>query len=75
VTPVVLVPGLLCSSEIFAAQIPALWLAGPVTIASTLEGETIEAAADSILRDAPPRFALAMRRLISRRSASPRRAG
>jgi len=59
VTPIVLVPGLLCSSEIFAAQIPALWPFGPVTIASTLEGDRIEDAAASILRDAPPRFALA----------------
>src|SRR4051794_1861441 len=59
VTPIVLVPGLLCSSEIFAAQIPALWAFGPVTVASTLDGERIEEAAASILRDAPPRFALA----------------
>jgi len=59
VTPVVLVPGLLCSSEIFASQIPALWPSGPVTVASTLEGQTIGEAAASILRDAPPRFALA----------------
>ena len=58
-TPVVLVPGLLCSSEIFAFQIPALWPSGPVTVASTLEGQTIGEAAASILRDAPPRFALA----------------
>jgi uncharacterized protein (TIGR03382 family) len=58
VTPVVLVPGLLCSSEIFAAQIPALWAFGPVTVASTLEGDRIEEAAASILRNAPPRFAL-----------------
>lgn len=57
--PVLLVPGLLCSSEIFAAQIPALWPLGPVTVASTLEGETIEDAAALILRNAPPRFALA----------------
>ena len=57
-TPVVLVPGLLCSSEIFAAQIPALWPSGPVTVASTLEGERIEEVAASILRTAPPRFAL-----------------
>jgi pimeloyl-ACP methyl ester carboxylesterase len=55
----VLVPGLLCSSEIFGAQIPALWAFGPVTVASTLEGDRIEEAAASILRDAPPRFALA----------------
>lgn len=54
-----LVPGLLCSSEIFAAQIPRLWPSGPVTVASTLGGERIEEAAASILRDAPPRFALA----------------
>ena len=59
VTPVVLVPGLLCSSEIFAAQIPRLWPLGPVSIASTLEGERIEDAAQSILSNAPPRFALA----------------
>ena len=59
VTPVVLVPGLLCSSEIFAAQIPVLWTSGPVTVASTLEGQRIEEVAASILRDAPPRFALA----------------
>lgn len=58
-TPVVLVPGLLCSSEIFAPQIPALWPSGPVTVASTLEGERIEDVAASILRDAPSRFALA----------------
>ena len=58
-TPVVLVPGLLCSSEIFAAQMPALWSFGSVTVASTLEGERIEDAAAAILRDAPPRFALA----------------
>ena len=57
-TPVVLVPGLLCSSEIFAAQIAALWGFGPVTVASTLEGVRIDEAAASILRDAPPRFAL-----------------
>jgi pimeloyl-ACP methyl ester carboxylesterase len=58
-TPIVLVPGLLCSSEIFAAQIPALWTSGPVTVASTLAGQTIEQVAASILGDAPPRFALA----------------
>ena len=58
-SPVVLVPGLLCSSEIFAAQIPALWPSGPVTVASTLEGQRIEETAASILRAAPPRFALA----------------
>lgn len=58
-TPVVLVPGLLCTAEVFAPQIPALWPHGPVTIASTLTGETIPEVAADILASAPPRFALA----------------
>jgi pimeloyl-ACP methyl ester carboxylesterase len=58
-TPIVLVPGLLCSAEIFAPQLVALWPRGPVTIASTLEGETIAQMAAAILASAPPRFALA----------------
>ncbi len=58
-TPIVLVPGLLCTAEMFAAQVPALWPHGPVTVASTLGGDTMEAIAASILAHAPPRFALA----------------
>ena len=57
-TPILLVPGLLCSPEIFALQIPALWPHGPVTIASTLAGDSIAAMASAILSTAPPRFAL-----------------
>lgn len=57
-TPIVLVPGLACTAELFAAQIPALWRHGPVTVASTLEGETMAGMAAAVLRDAPPRFAL-----------------
>jgi pimeloyl-ACP methyl ester carboxylesterase len=57
-TPIVFVPGLLCSAEVFAHQTAALWAFGPVMVASTLEGETVEQIATSILRDAPPRFAL-----------------
>ena len=57
-TPIVFIPGLACTAELFAAQIPALWRHGPVTVASTLEGETIADMAAAILRDAPPRFAL-----------------
>lgn len=53
-----LIPGLLCSAEIFAPQIPALWPYGPVTIASTLEGESLAEMAAAILAGAPPRFAL-----------------
>src|ERR1700730_4786503 len=58
-TPIVLVPGMLCTTEIFASQIAALWPYGSVTVASTLEGETIAEMAAAILAAAPPRFALA----------------
>lgn len=58
-TPIVLVPGLLCSAEVFSPQITALWPYGPVTVASTLEGETIAQMAAAILAAAPERFALA----------------
>lgn len=57
--PIVLVPGLLCTAEVFTAQAAALWPLGPVTIASTLDGETVKDIPGSILRNAPPRFALA----------------
>ncbi len=57
-TPILLVPGLLCSEEIFAPQLPALWPFGPVTIANTLAGETMAKIAAHILQSAPPRFAL-----------------
>lgn len=58
-TPILLVPGLLCSDEIFAPQMPALWPRGPVTIANTLAGETLAEMAAQILAHAPPTFALA----------------
>lgn len=57
-TPIVLVPGLLCSAEAFAPQAAALWPFGPVTIASTLEGETPAEIAAAILAAAPNQFAL-----------------
>jgi pimeloyl-ACP methyl ester carboxylesterase len=59
VTPIVLVPGLLCSAEIFAPQVAALWPYGPVTVASTLTGSDIAQMAATILATAPDRFALA----------------
>ena len=57
-TPILFVPGLLCTAEAFAAQARALWPFGSVTSANTLEGETMAQIAAAILRDAPPRFAL-----------------
>ena len=58
-TPILFVPGLLCSAEIFEAQAAALWPLGPTTVASTLEGDTVGEVARRILETAPPRFALA----------------
>lgn len=57
--PIVLIPGMLCTTEIFSSQIAALWPYGSVTVASTLEGDTIAEIAAAILAAAPPRFALA----------------
>ncbi|QYF87567.1 alpha/beta fold hydrolase [Brevundimonas sp. PAMC22021] len=57
-SPILLIPGLACTAELFAPQIPALWPRGPVTIASTLSGETMAEIAAAILHEAPPRFAL-----------------
>src|SRR5258708_20615075 len=58
-TPTVLVPGMLCTPEIFASQITALWPYGSVTVASLMEGDTIAGMAAAILAARPPRFALA----------------
>ena len=57
--PILLIPGLICTDEVFAPQLPALWPFGPITIASTLVGDSMAAIAASILATAPPRFALA----------------
>jgi len=57
--PILLVPGLTCSARLYAAQIPALWRFGPVTVAAHTRDDTMEAIAQRILADAPPRFALA----------------
>ena len=57
--PILLIPGLLCSPDVFAPQLSSLWRLGPVTVASTLGGTTIGDVAARILESAPPRFALA----------------
>lgn len=58
-TPIVLIPGQLCTAEVFAPQTAALWSYGPVTVASTLTGKTMADMGSAILENAPPRFALA----------------
>lgn len=57
--PVVLIPGLIASPRFYAAQIPALWRCGPVTIADHTRDDSMAALAARILAEAPPRFALA----------------
>jgi pimeloyl-ACP methyl ester carboxylesterase len=54
--PLLLVPGLLCSARLYAAQIAALWPHGQVTVADHRRDDTMAA---RILKDAPPHFALA----------------
>lgn len=58
-TPIVLVPGLNCTAECYAGQIPALWQFGSVQVADHKRGITMAEIAGAILGDAPPRFALA----------------
>jgi pimeloyl-ACP methyl ester carboxylesterase len=57
-TPIVLIPGLLCSPRLYADQVPDLWRLGPVTIADHTRDDSMSALARRILASAPPRFAL-----------------
>jgi len=57
--PIVLVPGLNCSPRLYAAQMPALWRLGPVTVPTHTRDDNMAAIAGRILSSAPPRFALA----------------
>jgi pimeloyl-ACP methyl ester carboxylesterase len=56
--PTILVPGLLCSARLFAAQVPDLWRFGSVTIADHRQDDSLDSIAARILEGAPPRFAL-----------------
>jgi pimeloyl-ACP methyl ester carboxylesterase len=56
--PMVLIPGLLTSPQLYAEQLPSLWRLGPVTIAGNTRDDTMAAIASRILAAAPPRFAL-----------------
>jgi pimeloyl-ACP methyl ester carboxylesterase len=57
--PLILVPGLLCSARLYAAQVAALWPFGPVMVADHRHDDDMAAIAARILSQAPPRFALA----------------
>lgn len=58
-TPLLLVPGLLCSHRLFAPQIAAFRAGRDVTVAGHAADDTIEAMAERILAEAPERFAVA----------------
>jgi pimeloyl-ACP methyl ester carboxylesterase len=57
--PILLIPGLLASARLYAAQIPELWRFGPVTVVDHTRDDSMTAIARRILVGAPPRFALA----------------
>src|SRR6478735_610833 len=57
--PILLVPGLVSSSRIYAPVMPALWRFGPVTVANHIRDDNMALIARRILAEAPPRFALA----------------
>jgi len=57
--PLVLVPGLICSPRIWTPLVPALWRHGPVTVANHIRDDSMAGIARRILKEAPPRFALA----------------
>ena len=56
--PILLIPGLVSSSRIYAPVMPALWRCGPVTVANHIRDDNMGAIARRILAEAPPRFAL-----------------
>lgn len=57
--PLLLVPGLMCTAEMFLPQITASWPVSPVMVASTMTGSSMEDMAASVLASAPGRFTLA----------------
>ena len=55
---IVLIPGLLCTPSLYAAQIAPLWRFGPVTVADHTRDDSMAAIATRVLANAPPRFVL-----------------
>lgn len=58
-TPIVLLPGLNCTAEVYAAAVPALWQFGSILIPDHKRGSSMAEIAAAILAEAPPSFALA----------------
>jgi pimeloyl-ACP methyl ester carboxylesterase len=57
--PLVLVPGLTCTARLYGPQVAALWPFGQVAVADHRRDSDMAVIAARILKDAPPRFALA----------------
>lgn len=57
--PTIIIPGHLCTSELFAYKIPNLWKHSSVTIPSILEGSSLTEMAKDIIQKAPSYFSLA----------------
>lgn len=57
-TPLVLLPGMMCDGRLFGPQIAAFG-ARALHLAPLVAGDTVQALAAQVLADAPPRFALA----------------
>lgn len=58
-TPLVLLPGMMCDARLFTPQIKALPIHRPISVGSITGHDSIEALAIAVLQNAPPRFALA----------------
>lgn len=58
-TPLILVPGLLCDWEVWAAQRAALQGIADIQIAEHSQSDSLGALAESIIARAPPQFAIA----------------
>lgn len=56
--PVVLIPGLLLTPQLYAPQLEALWAEAPVLLANHTRADSMAELAGGILAQAPPRFAL-----------------
>ena len=56
--PVVLIPGLLLTPQLYAPQLEALWAEAPVLLANHTRADSMAELARGILAQAPPRFAL-----------------
>ena len=56
--PVVLIPGLLLTPQLYAPQLEALWADASVVLANHTRADSMAELARGILAQAPPRFAL-----------------